>query len=199
MKVMCLISVLLSNLALADAIPGGAAQGITPLIPLIVIFGIFYFLMIRPQQKKAKLHEKFLTELKRGDMVVTSSGIIGTVKTISDKFVTLEVDEGVCLKLLKNTILESANSLKDEAKVKALQPQEIKEENQQTEEQLAALRKQLRAIQDEKAGENKEVRNTTTPLQPEQKVPLQPKIIQFPQSHPQIPERSTNDALPYAA
>ncbi len=85
-----------------------------PLVPLILIFGIFYFLVIRPQQKKQKLHEQFLKDLKRGDMVVTNAGIIGTVKTLSDRFVTVEVDEGVTLKILRSAIAENAASLKQE-------------------------------------------------------------------------------------
>lgn len=95
--------------------PSAASQ----FIPLILIFGIIYFLIIRPQQKKAKLHSQFLTELKRGDMVVTNAGIIGTIKILSERFVTLEVDDGVCLKMLRNQVLESANNLKDESKPKA--------------------------------------------------------------------------------
>lgn len=85
-----------------------------PLVPLILIFGIFYFLVIRPQQKKQKVHETFLKELKRGDMVVTNAGIIGTVKTLSDRFVTIEDDDGVTLKILRNAIAENAASLKQE-------------------------------------------------------------------------------------
>jgi preprotein translocase subunit YajC len=106
--------------------PAGARQGIAPFFPLILIFGIFYFLIMRPQQKKQKDHEKFLKDLKRGDMVVTQSGIIGTVKVLSERFVTLEVDDGVCLKMLRNQILENANSLKEveKGKVSFAQPQE---------------------------------------------------------------------------
>lgn len=108
-----------SSLALAEGAPAGMGdirQGLSPFIPLILIFGIFYFLILRPQQKKMKLQQQFLSELKRGDMVVTNSGIIGTIKTLSDRFVTLEVDDGVCLKMLRNQVLESANNLKEEAK-----------------------------------------------------------------------------------
>jgi len=97
---------------------GDIRQGLSPFIPLILIFGIFYFLILRPQQKKMKLHQQFISELKRGDMVITNSGIIGTVRTLGDKFVTLEVDEGVCLKVVRSQILESANTLKEEAKPK---------------------------------------------------------------------------------
>jgi len=107
--------------AWADAAPADPGhQGMTPFIPLILIFGIFYFLILRPQQRKQKSHDQFLAEIKRGDMVVTNSGIVGTVKTLSDKFVTLEVDDGVCLKVLRSYIAENANTLKDEGKTKAL-------------------------------------------------------------------------------
>jgi preprotein translocase subunit YajC len=118
---------LLTAGAMADDAANAGKQGITPFIPLILIFGIFYFLIMRPQQKKQRDHEKFLKELKRGDMVVTASGIIGTVKTLSDRFVTLEVDEGVNLKILRSQVSESAGNLKEEAKAKTglfSQPQE---------------------------------------------------------------------------
>lgn len=106
--------------AFADAPAAGAApvNPVSPFIPLLIIFAIFYFLILRPQQKKAKEQQKFITELKKGDMVVTSGGIVGTVKTVADKFVTLEIDQGVSLKLLKSHILESAASLKETTPVK---------------------------------------------------------------------------------
>lgn len=88
--------------------------GITPFIPLIFIFAIIYFLILRPQQKKAQLHSQFLKELKKGDVVVTTAGIIGTIRQLSERFVTLEVDDGVCLKLVRNQVAEGAGSLKDE-------------------------------------------------------------------------------------
>src|SRR5262249_51560753 len=104
--------------AFAEAPAPSPAQGIGPVVPMILIFGGFYFFVIRPQQKKQKLHDQFLKELKKGDMVVTNAGIIGTVKQLSEKFVQLEVDEGVCLKILRSQVLESANSLKEEPKGK---------------------------------------------------------------------------------
>lgn len=106
------------TLALAEGAGVDPRAGLSPFIPMILIFGIFYFLILRPQQKKMKLHQQFISELKRGDMVITQSGIIGTVRTLGDKFVTLEVDEGVCLKIVRSQILESANTLKEEAKPK---------------------------------------------------------------------------------
>ncbi len=100
--------------AFADGV-ATAKEGITPFIPLLLIFAVFYFMILRPQQKKQKETQKFITELKRGDMIVTNSGIIGTVKVVSDKFVTLEIDDGVCMKVLKNQIAESAATLKEVA------------------------------------------------------------------------------------
>lgn len=107
------------TLALAEAPAAAPEPAVSPFIPLIIIFAIFYFLIMRPQQRKARQHQKFLAELKRGEMVITNAGIIGTVKNISDKFVTLEVDRNVCLKMLKSQILESANTLKEKDPKKA--------------------------------------------------------------------------------
>jgi len=84
-----------------------------PMMPLVLMFGVLYFLIIRPQQKKAKTHKNFLNDLKRGDMVITNGGFIGVVKSLGEKLVTLEVDKNVCMKVLRNQILDSANSLKD--------------------------------------------------------------------------------------
>ena len=107
------------SFALAEAAPAASqSPGMSPFIPLIIIFAIFYFLILRPQQKKNKQHKKFVTELKRGEMVVTNAGIIGTIKNVSEKFVTLEVDRDVCIKILKNQISESANALKDTKETK---------------------------------------------------------------------------------
>jgi preprotein translocase subunit YajC len=119
----------LGTLALAEA--PAAAQApvnpVSPFIPLLIIFAIFYFLILRPQQKKAKEQSRFINELKKGDLVVTSSGIVGTVKTVTDRFVSLEIDQGIHLKILKSHILESAASLKENGTKKAttaVQPQE---------------------------------------------------------------------------
>lgn len=107
----------LAETAPAPAAPAGTGGGAPPafmqFLPMVVIFLIFYFLLIRPQQKKAKLQQDFLKELKRGDMVITNGGIVGTIKAVSDKLITLEIDNGVCMKVLRSQVLESANSLKD--------------------------------------------------------------------------------------
>jgi len=111
--VVSLLLSLLSSFALADAPAAAPRDGVTPFIPLLMIFGVFYFLILRPQQKKQKEQLKFISELKRGDMVITQAGIIGTIKTVSDKFVTIEVDDNVHLKILKSQIAESATTLKE--------------------------------------------------------------------------------------
>ncbi len=73
-------------------------------LPFIFIFAIFYFLIIRPQTKKQKQHQEFVTGLKRGEEVITSSGILGTISNLSDQFVTLEVAEGVEIKVLRSQV-----------------------------------------------------------------------------------------------
>lgn len=74
------------------------------LLPFVAMFAIFYFLIIRPQGKKMKDHEKFVKDLKRGDSVVTASGILGTIDGLTEQIVTLEIASGVKIKLLKKQI-----------------------------------------------------------------------------------------------
>jgi preprotein translocase subunit YajC len=74
------------------------------LMPFVFIFIIFYFLLIRPQQRRAKEHQGFLEKLKKGDNVLTSGGVFGTIEGLTDKFVTLEVANGVRIRILKTQI-----------------------------------------------------------------------------------------------
>ncbi len=97
-----------------DAAPGNQGNPLTTVAPMLIIFAIFYFLVLRPQNKKQKNHATFLKDMKKGDMVVTNGGIIGMIKNISDKIVTLEIDNGVCLKILRAQVAEAANALKEE-------------------------------------------------------------------------------------
>ena len=74
-------------------------------IPLILIFVIFYFFLIRPQQKRVKEHKVMTQPLKRGDEVITSGGIIGTVdRVFEDDRIELNISEGVKVQVIKNTI-----------------------------------------------------------------------------------------------
>ena len=79
--------------------------GIGQFIPLILIFVIFYFFLIRPQQKKVKDHKAMVESLKRGDKVVTSGGIVGTIeKVYEDDKVEVSISESVSVKVIRSTI-----------------------------------------------------------------------------------------------
>ena len=93
----------------AYAQTGGGAGGfdLVALLPLVLIFVVFYFLIIRPQQKKMKDHKTLVEGLRRGDRVVTSGGIIGTVaKVTGDREITLEISEGVRVRAVRGMIAE---------------------------------------------------------------------------------------------
>src|SRR5262245_59082008 len=73
-------------------------------LPFIFIFVVFYFLIIRPQGRRMKDHDKFILSLKRGDAVVTNSGILGVIDGLTDSVVTLDVGNGVKIKLLRKQV-----------------------------------------------------------------------------------------------
>ncbi|ODT58858.1 MAG: preprotein translocase subunit YajC [Phenylobacterium sp. SCN 69-14] len=75
-------------------------------LPLIGLVVLFYFLMIRPQQRRMKQHQQMITNLKRNDVVVLSSGVIGKVVRVEDKEVGLEIAQGVTIKVVKGMIAE---------------------------------------------------------------------------------------------
>ncbi len=77
--------------------------------PYIVFVVIIYFMILRPQARRQKEHQSFVTNLKRGDAVVTASGIFGKINGITDKFVTLEVSDGVNIRILKSQIASTVN------------------------------------------------------------------------------------------
>lgn len=94
----------------AYAQAAGAADagfGLMQLLPLVLIFVVFYFLLIRPQQKKMKQHKEMLGALRRGDRIVTTGGIIGTItKVASDTELVVEIAEGVRVRLVRGMISE---------------------------------------------------------------------------------------------
>lgn len=91
--------------AYAQAAGGGAGSGLEAMLPLVLIFVVFYFLLIRPQQKKAKEHKAMLEAVRRGDKIVTGGGIVGTVtKVIDDNEVTVEIAEGVKVRVQRGLI-----------------------------------------------------------------------------------------------
>ena len=79
------------------------------MMPIIFLVAIFYFFLIRPQQKRAKTHQSFLSELKRGDEVLTSGGIFGKVEGLTDSFVTLGIADDVKIRILKTQIASTVN------------------------------------------------------------------------------------------
>jgi preprotein translocase subunit YajC len=85
---------------------GGGGQGgsLGAFIPLILMFVIFYFLLIRPQQKKSKMHKQMLSEIKKGDQVVSSGGLYGVVTGITDDVVTMEIAPKVRVKVSRGSI-----------------------------------------------------------------------------------------------
>lgn len=92
----------------AYAQTGGGGDALTSFLPIILIFVIFYFLLIRPQQKKMKAHRAMLGQVKRGDKVVTGGGILGTVTKVKDETdeVTVEIADGVRVDILRGTITD---------------------------------------------------------------------------------------------
>ena len=90
--------------AWAQAAGGAQPNPIMQLLPLILIFVGFYFLLIRPQAKRAKEHKAMVAALAVGDEVVTSGGILGKVTEAGDQFLTVEVAEGVRVKVQRHTV-----------------------------------------------------------------------------------------------
>lgn len=75
------------------------------LAPIVGLFAIFYFLLIRPQQKKAKIHREMLTNLRRGDRVITAGGIIGTIsQVVSDDELEIEIANNVTVRIVRGTV-----------------------------------------------------------------------------------------------
>lgn len=88
---------------------GGQAGGFAAFVPLIIMFVIFYFLLIRPQQKRAKEHRQMLDDLKKGDRVITTGGIYGNITSLDDTTVTLEIADQVKVKVVRGNIVSIAN------------------------------------------------------------------------------------------
>jgi preprotein translocase subunit YajC len=96
----------MTGFAYAQAAPGAFDYLNSLLIPTMLIIGIMYFLMIRPQQKRLKDHQAMVAALRRGDTIVTSGGIIGKVAKVDENELQVEIAEGVKIKVLRSTISE---------------------------------------------------------------------------------------------
>ena len=88
-----------------------SGSGFAQFIPLILIFVIFYFFLIRPQQKKIKEHKVMVSQLKRGDEIVTSGGIVGKIEKVSDDDkIELSIAENVTVKVIRSTVQNLVNN-----------------------------------------------------------------------------------------
>jgi preprotein translocase subunit YajC len=109
--------------AYAQAAAGGGAGGIEAFLPLILIFVVFYFLLIRPQQKKMKDHKAMLANIRRGDKVVTGGGIIGTVtKVVDDHEIVIEIADEVKVRVqraLISALISKTEPVNDDKKPEA--------------------------------------------------------------------------------
>jgi preprotein translocase subunit YajC len=108
---------------MAFAMGQGAGNGQSPqgggfaaLVPIILMFVIFYFLLIRPQQKKAKTHQEMINNLKKGDRVITSGGLFGRITNLDEQTATLEIADKVRVKITRGSVASLAQSGGDQQK-----------------------------------------------------------------------------------
>jgi preprotein translocase subunit YajC len=95
---------LIIPLAHAQGTPAPAGGEFSPLILMLVFFAVFYFIVLRPQMKRAKEHRTLLSQLAKGDEVVAAGGLLGRVVDIGDAFITLELADNVAIKVQKQAI-----------------------------------------------------------------------------------------------
>ncbi|RUL74002.1 preprotein translocase subunit YajC [Dyella choica] len=93
-----------TTFVLAQAAPGAANGGLSMLIMMIALFGLMYFMMIRPQMKRQKEHRQMMSSLAKGDEVVTNGGIAGRVDDVGETFITVEIAPNVKVKLQKGSV-----------------------------------------------------------------------------------------------
>jgi preprotein translocase subunit YajC len=96
----------LSTTSLAAVAPAGGASFLIQTIPLVLVFVIFWFLMIRPQQRRAKEHQAQILAVKKGDRVVTGGGLIGRVTKVGDNEVEVELGQNVRVMAVKSTLTQ---------------------------------------------------------------------------------------------
>ena len=101
-------ALLVALATLGGCVPEGGAQEEGSIIPLILmlvfIFGIFYFLLIRPQRKRQKEHQQLMTELNKGDKVITAGGIYGVIESLSEDSIVIKVESGVTMRVSRGSV-----------------------------------------------------------------------------------------------
>ena len=120
-NIIAIISVALMAMGGCQAPGGEGGGGTSPLafLPFVLIFVLFYFLILRPQQKQGKKKEELLKSLKRGDNVITAGGIYGKIMNITeDDIVTLEISKGVSIRIARSGISGLEGQVKEEPKDK---------------------------------------------------------------------------------
>jgi preprotein translocase subunit YajC len=117
------LSLLMANPQAADGAQGGAAGGFMTFLPFVAIIAIFYFLIIRPQNKKQKETQKMLAALKKGDKVVTIGGVHGTIQSVKEQSVVLKVDDNTKIEFSRSAI-SSIVASKEEKEDKEEEKQE---------------------------------------------------------------------------
>lgn len=118
----------------AYAQAAGGMDAIGSFLPLILIFVVFYFLLIRPQQKKQKVHREMLSALHRGDRIVTSGGLVGTItKVTSDTELMVEISEGVKVRVMRGMI----SDVMSKTEARAAKTDEKSEKDSEKKEQKA--------------------------------------------------------------
>ena len=102
---MSLLDLLISPAAAQAAAPGASPSPIPSIVMMVALFGIMYFLMIRPQMKRAKEHRELTSKLAKGDEVITNGGIAGRVDELGENFISVEIADGVRVKLQRTAIV----------------------------------------------------------------------------------------------
>ncbi len=106
-KLGLIVALLLSIVVIGGCVPEGAEGGTSTIYMIIVVallFGMMYFLMIRPQRKRQKEHQQLMEELQRGDRVITAGGIYGVIESISEDSVVIKVESGAAMRVAKNSV-----------------------------------------------------------------------------------------------
>ncbi len=99
---------LISVVFIGGCVPAGEPEGgfsWTPIIFLIVIFGLMYLVLIRPQRKRQKEHQQLVAELKRGDKVITAGGIYGQIESISEESVVMKIESGTTIRVSRGSVV----------------------------------------------------------------------------------------------
>ncbi len=104
MKLSQMVHGMVAQAAEGQAAPAGPMSGIVGMLPLVLIFGVMYFLLIRPANKQRKEHQALLNALKKDDEVVTSGGVYGRIVALDDRVVTLEVADKVKIRVMRDRL-----------------------------------------------------------------------------------------------